>query len=152
MRPLAVALAVIMLAATAAANAQIYQWKDENGRTVLSDTPPVGHVRQQRIIAAESSAEAASSSPQKSLAERDLEFRLRQKEARGKREQAEKEQANAMGKARYCENVRRQLRAYESGERIMMRDDKGERYFIDDAQREQEIANLRRSMQTKCTP
>ena len=31
-----------------------------------------------------------------------------------------------------------------------MRDDKGERYFMEDAQREQEIASTRQSIQSNC--
>jgi len=152
MKPLAIALAVSIFSVMTAANAQIYQWKDESGRTVISDKPPVGRVHQQRKVATESSTTNSSGAKQKSLAERDLEFRKRQQEARENSEKAEKEQAATAEKARNCENARRQLRALESGERISMRDEKGERYILDDAQRDLEIGRVRQSIQANCAP
>jgi hypothetical protein len=123
-----------------AAQAQIYQWQDENNRTVISDMPPTGKARQQRKIEAETPA--ANATAGKTLADRELEFRKRQKESREAAEKAEKEQ-RASAKKEDCETARRALQVLESGERVALRDSKGERYFIDDAQRAQEIAKAR---------
>ncbi len=142
------ALTVAALLAATAVNAQIYQWKDENGKTIISDKPPVGFARQPRKIEADPSV--ASSSPQKTAADRELEFRKRQKESQENTEKANKEQSASAEKKENCESIRRHLQALESGERIGMRDDKGERYFMEDAQREQEIAKVRQTMQTNC--
>lgn len=142
----------LLLAATLSlaipAGAQIYQWKDQNGKTVISDKPPVGYVRQQKQI--DSTAPAAGSQKQPSLADRDLEFRKRQKEAQEKADKAGKEEAKATEKQENCANARRQLQALESGERIALRDDKGERYYMDDAQREQETAKMRGFVEANC--
>lgn len=146
------ALAIIALFAANAAHAQIYQWKDESGKTFLSDKPPPGQVRVQRKIASESAAPASSGATQKSLADRDLEYRKRQKESRESAKKSDTEQTAADDKRENCENARRRLQALESGERISMRDDKGERYFIEDAQRDQEIARVRQAVQSNCTP
>jgi hypothetical protein len=142
------ALGVAALLAATAVNAQIYQWKDENGKTVISDKPPVGNVRQQQRIASEPPATNAAA--QKTAADKELEFRKRQKDAQESTEKANKEQAASADKKENCENARRYLQALESGERIAMRDDKGERYFLDDAQREQDIAKTRQAVQTNC--
>ena len=131
------------------AGAQIYQWKDESGKTVISDRPPVGSVRVQRKSDTGTSIPPASST-QPSLADRDLEFRKRQRDSQDKAAKLEKEQAAAKEKQEYCTNMRRQLVSLESGERIVRRDDNGERYFLEEAQREQEIAKLRQSMQSNC--
>ena len=128
--------------------AQIYQWKDENGKTIISDKPPVGHVRQQRKL--DSSSETPASAVQKTTADRELEFRKRQKDSLESTEKSRKEQQAATEKQQFCEDARRQLQSLQSGERIAMRDDKGERYFLEDAQREQEIAKIRKSMQGQC--
>ena len=141
---------VLLLAATfiaSSASAQIYQWKDENGRTVISDKPPVGQVRAQRK--GEAGIQGPAAAP-KSVAEQEMDFRKRQKEAQEKTAKSEKEQAAQAEKQEYCANMRRQLMSLESGERIARRDDNGERYFLEDTQREQEIAKLRQAMQTTC--
>lgn len=139
---------VAALLVATAANAQIYQWKDESGRTFYSDKPPVGNVRQQQKI--ESEAPPANASPQKTVADRELEFRKRQKESLESGEKTRKEQAAASDMKENCENARRQLQLLESGERVALRDDKGERYFMEDAQREQEISKARQVVQSSC--
>lgn len=145
------ALAVAALFAAALANAQVYEWKDEKGKTHFSDKPPVGTPRTQQTL--ESSASpAASSSPQKTTADRELEFRKRQKESQDSAEKEKKEQAASVDKKESCESALRLLEALESGERIALRDDKGERYYMDDGQREQESAKVRQIIQSNCKP
>ncbi len=131
-----------------AAQAQIYQWQDENNRTVISDLPPSGKVRQQRKIEAE--MPVANAPIGKTMADREMEFRKRQKDSREAAEKAEKEQRMNVQRKEDCEASRRALQVLESGERLALRDSKGERYFIDDAQRAQEIAKTREAVQVHC--
>lgn len=131
-----------------AAQAQIYQWQDENNRTVISDLPPSGKVRQQRKI--ETETPAANAPTGKTMADREMEFRKRQKDSREAAEKAEKEQRMDVQRKEDCEASRRALQVLESGERLALRDSKGERYFIDDAQRAQEIAKVREAVQVHC--
>ena len=142
------ALLVAALFLVPSAGAQIYQWKDANGKTVISDKPPVGHVRQQKTI--ESGTQAENGQKQKSLADREMEFRKRQKESLDSGEKARKNEASAAEKRENCDNARRQLQALESGERIALRDDKGERYYMEDAQREQETTKVRNFIDSSC--
>lgn len=143
------AIAIAALLATTAVNAQIYQWKDENGKTVISDKPPVGGAaRASRKIDVEAPAQNAT--PQKTTADRDMDFRKRQQESQEKSDKAQKEQAAAADKKENCEKARRYLESLESGERIALRDDKGERYYMEDAQRQQEISKARQAMQSSC--
>ena len=144
-----ITLPIVALLFACAANAQIYQWKDEKGRTVISDTPPAGKLQPQRKIETGTSTLPAAT-PQKTLAERDLEFRKRQKETQEKVEKTKKEETTSADKKENCESSRRYLQALESGERISKRDDKGERYFLEDAQREQEVLKLRQQVQSNC--
>ena len=142
------ALAVAALLAAMAVNAQVYEWKDEKGNTHYSDQQPVGVSRPQRII--ESRSPAPSSSPQKTTADREMEFRKRQMESQEIAEKSTKEQTANANRKETCDSARRAVEGLESGERIALRDDKGERYFMDDAQREQEIAKARQAMQSTC--
>lgn len=148
MKRFAYTLAVTALFAAASVNAQVYQWKDENGKTIYSDKPPIGAPSQQQKI--HTPSPAASPATQKTLADRDLEFRKRQKESQESAEKAKKEQTASAEKQQYCDNTRRRLQALESGERISMHDDKGERYYMDDAQREKEITKARQDLGSNC--
>lgn len=146
MKPFALALAALVTATTL--YAQVYEWKDENGKTIYSDQAPVGNVRQLRKL--DVGPASASAPAQKSAADRELEFRKRQKEAQDNAQKTSKEQTASTAQAENCANARRQLQALESGERISLRDDKGERYYMDDAQRDQEIAKTRQAVQSYC--
>ena len=147
MKHFALTLAVL-LAATTTANAEIYQWKDANGKTVISDKPPTGNTQPQKTFASDSSTSNAAAP--KTTADKDLDFRKRQKEAQESADKANKEQAAAAANKENCDSSRRHLKSLESGERISMTDDKGERYFLDDAQRTQEIAKIRQNIQANC--
>jgi len=144
------AFAVVALLAATAVSAQVYEWKDAQGKTHYSDKPPVGTAQVQKIAAPESSA--PSNSAQKTTADRELEFRKRQKDAQESAEKAKKDQAASTDLKDNCENARRALEVLESGERIALRDGQGERYYMDDAQRQQETDKARQFIQTYCKP
>lgn len=141
-------LAVAALLVTAAANAQIYQWKDESGKTVISDKPPVGAARPAQKI--ETGAPATNAASQKTAADREMDFRKRQKDAQDSAGKTQKEQATATDKKDNCDKARLYLQSLESGERIALRDEKGERYFMEDGQRQQEIAKAQQAVQSSC--
>ena len=143
-----IALAVAVLLAATVANAEIYQWKDKNGKTIFSDKPPAENVVEQKKVVSDPST-AGAATP-KTTADRELEFRKRQKESQDSSEKAKTEAAAAAEKQENCVRTRRYLTTLESGERVSLRDDKGERYFMDDAQREQETAKARQELQTNC--
>lgn len=142
------ALIVAALLAAAAVHAQVFEWKDESGKTHYSDMPPPGNVRELRKI--ESAPPATGSPTQKTAADREMEFRKNLKESQEKTEKTSKQQAAASERNENCDNARRQQQLLESGERIALRDDKGERYYMDDAQREQEIVKARQAVQSFC--
>ncbi|HPU79591.1 DUF4124 domain-containing protein [Accumulibacter sp.] len=141
-------LTAALLCIVAAAQAQIYKWQDQNNRTVISDRPPTGVVRKPLTIEAEAPPAAADAG--KTMADREMDFRKRQKESVERNEKAEKEQRLTAQRQEDCDAARRSLQAMESGERVAMRDARGERYFLDDSQRQQEIARIRQTVQSNC--
>ena len=147
MKPFVLGLTGLLAATTL--YAQVYEWKDESGKTNYSDKPPVGQMRQQRVIIAAPPV-GVGNPTQKTTADRELEFRKRQKEAQKNAEKSEKEQVASAEMKENCSIARRQLQTLESGERIELRDDKGERYYLDDAQREQQIVRTRQAVQSLC--
>ena len=147
MKPFAIAVASMLLAT--AVHAEIYQWKDDKGRTIISDKPPLGKVTQQQQV--ETSAPPASAASQKSSADRDLEFRKRRQESDDKAGETKRKAEEQAAKQENCDRARRHLQVLESGERIAMRDDTGERYFMDETQREQELVKTREVIQASCS-
>ena len=155
------ALAIASTATSLTALAQTYQWKDNSGRTVISDTPPPASVRGAKALGtspppsigetkpAGDAANAAADAP-KTTAEKEMEFRKRQQEAREKADKDAKEAANADAKRDNCERARKQLALLESGQRIATTDEKGERRMMEDAEREQEIARAQKFVSESC--
>lgn len=159
MKPIAVAAPLLLAALLlGSAHAQVYQWKDASGKTVFSDKPPPGKVelpRQKPIVdpAGEDAIEDVKpkeSKAPKTLADRDLEFRKRQKESQAANEKRQAEQKQEAERQESCDNARRYLHSLESGDRIANRDDKGELVVLDDNQRAQEIAKARQNAQSNC--
>lgn len=141
--------AISLLFAATSALAQIYTWKDENGRTVMSDKPPVGKVQQKRVIDTPP-AGSVQTPPPKSLAEKEMEFRQQQKIRQDKAKEAEEEAAQQKKRKDNCDAARRNLALYQSGERIARRNDAGEREILDDGQRAAEAAKAQQAVNEWC--
>lgn len=149
-----------------AAHAQTYQWKDANGRTVISDTPPPTSARSARTLGGKQASmvieapdqageatkpgEAAKAEGTKTTAEKELEFRKRQLEAREKAEKEAKEQTAAREKKENCERAQRNLAALGSNTPLATVNDKGERQLMDNSERDQETERARRVMTESC--
>jgi len=145
MKPSILVLLMLSTATFSMAHAQTYQWKDSNGRTVISDNPPPGNARQSKSVNAAPPAETG-----KSLAERDMEFKKRQQENREKSEKDAKESRTKEELKENCQRARQQLVALESGQRMSSTDLNGERRFMEDAERQKEIERSRKFIQESC--
>jgi hypothetical protein len=159
---LGAALLLVLAAGANAADGEIYTWKDKDGRTHYADNPPSGNTPARTLSgrSTDKPASAAASggdtpaavAPRSapSAAEQELEFRKRRAESAENQAKAEKAKAEAEEKRRNCERARNQLAALESGQRVARFNDKGEREFLDDAQRAQEVEAARKSAETWC--
>lgn len=150
--PLIFALCVMSTVAAVSAQAQTYQWKDKNGRTVISDTPPPGSAKSSQVSDAAVAAPAAATPAEapKTFAEKDMEFRKRQQEAKDKAEKEAKEQAAAAEKRENCERARRNLAALESSQPLASIDENGQRKSMDNGMRQQEIERARQFIIETC--
>ena len=163
----AVALLAFLTALPAAA--QIYSWKDKDGRTVYSDLPPAsGEVKvlqPGRILppaettddAAPPSAvtppgapKAAGAVKPKSVADRELEFRQRRAAEAEAQAKADKEASAASDRERFCAQARSQLTALQAGQRIARPNASGEREFLDDEARANEASRLQQQIEQNC--
>ncbi|MDR1661785.1 MAG: DUF4124 domain-containing protein [Azoarcus sp.] len=158
------------------ANAEVYKWKDKDGRLHFSDIPPQqaeGQVLSAPVRArpaaadevrgveeapenveeaksAETSSAIPEAAPAKSAADRDLEFRQRRAAAAESRAKAGKETARAERRAQDCQRARTQYNALASGMRVARPSDDGGRVFLDDAGREAEIARAQEMIDAFC--
>ncbi|WP_310493090.1 DUF4124 domain-containing protein [Dechloromonas sp.] len=144
--------------AVMSAQAETYQWKDNNGQTVVSDVPPPATAKGRRSIGGVKPAVVSEAIPEKTadapkvadapktIAEKDLDFKKRQQESR---EKADK-QAAEKEKSENCDRARRNLAALEANQPLAVYDEQGERKLMDSTLREQEIERARKFMADSC--
>jgi hypothetical protein len=100
--------------------------------------------------AADGKAAAKDDKPM-TAAEREADFQKRKKAQAEAEEKSAKEAAQAKVKQQACTSARNNLAALESGQRIARPNAKGEREFLDDSQRAQEISRNRESVSKACS-
>ena len=158
----------IALFAALPALAQIYSWKDKDGKVHYGDTPPpTGEVNQIRAAPAAKPAPApapestgapgATDTPTAqepsrppTLAEREQAFRERRAAEAEAQAKAAEEATRDAERARFCEQARNQLGALESGQRVSRFNAAGQREFLDDAARSAEVARLQQQVAEHC--
>jgi hypothetical protein len=143
----------ISLLLGAAAHAQQYKWVDQNGKVQYGDAPPPG-VQAQRLKPPPPGTAPAPAAKKDDKGGKALSpeaaFRKRQEDAeKDRQKQAQDEQAET-AKRENCARAKEQLRQLESGQRIARTDAKGERYFLEDSQLQQETARTRQIVQQSC--
>ena len=153
--PLIFALCVMSTVAAVSVQAQTYQWKDKNGRTVISDTPPPGSAKSSQLGNRETASPLTTEATKageatKTTAEKDMEFKKRQQEAKEKSDKDAKEQALAAERRENCERARRSLTALESNQPMAQFDENGQRKLMDNSQRDQEMERARKFMADSC--
>lgn len=146
--------AVLMIMVSAAASAQINKCVDKSGKVVGygNECPDGSQSEQSGVKSAPSASSApAAASQQKSLAERDADFRKRQIEKQEAAAKAEKKSAETEQRRRACDDAQAYLKSLQAGQRISRTDAKtGERSFLADAEYPKEIANAERVASTNC--
>ena len=151
-------LLLIGLAVAGAAQAQIKCWTGADGKRACGDAPPPGaKVTTLKLPSAPEAAPDSKGAAAKDArkgpltpAEREQEYRKRQAEAQKSAAKGEQERQDAEAKRENCDRSREMLRTIESGQRVQRTDAKGERYYLDDTQREQEAGKARQLVQQNC--
>ena len=153
-RPLSVVCAALLVALPVSAQ-QIYKWTDAQGQVHYTTEPPPGGAKPQKSLAVPPSLAPAASgngkaSAPKSFAEKELEFRQRRIAAEEARAKQAQEQAAQKDKQQNCQQAQAQLRALQSGARVAKFNEKGERVYLEDSQREQEIQAAQKAADSWC--
>jgi len=126
--------------------AQVYQYKDAQGRTVFSDTPPPGANATKKSLNVPQPSGDATRSTQDKLQE----FQKRREDRLEAESKAAKEQAEKDKAAENSTRARNRLTALQSGQRIVRFNAQGEKEYIDDPTREKEIASALQSVAEWC--
>lgn len=147
MRIALVAIALYLL--PIAAHAQIMKCIGPGGRVEFASSCPPGTKAENTGI--RNVPSAAPAGTQKSLTERDAEFRKRQMDQQEAAKKADEKNQEAVDRKQNCDAAQSYLRSLQSGNRIGKTDPKtGERVFLEDSEREAEIARAQRAVDTNC--
>ncbi|MFH2135716.1 MAG: DUF4124 domain-containing protein [Pseudomonadota bacterium] len=133
------------------AQAGLNKWVDENGKVHYSDSPPIdAKVESVRNVAGKGQAAAPADYSSKSYSQREAELKKARQEKKEASEKSAQEAAQKQARKRSCAAARENLRSLESGTRLVTFDDKGERRFIDDAERAQRLNSAREAVKSNC--
>jgi hypothetical protein len=132
------------------ASAQVNKCLDASGKVVGYGSECPAGTRSEQTNIKNAPAPAAAGS-QKSVAERDADFRKRQMEKQEAAAKADQKGAEAAQRKSACENSRSYLKQLQDRQRITKTDPKtGERIFLADAEYPKEIAAAERSVAQNC--
>jgi len=153
MRQLLTIVLMLMLAATAQAG--VTRWVDAEGKVHYSDQPPPPSAKSQKNLDLKSSPNLPQATPdskggEKSLAEKDLEYRKRKVQAEESAAKQAKDQDEAKSRKANCEQARNQLQALQEGQRVSKFDEKGERVFLEDKDRAPAIEEAKKAADSWC--
>lgn len=133
-----------------AATAQVYSWKDAQGKIHYGDRPPAERQTQVRQLPKAPSATEDVEAARKAAAER--QFSQREKQAGGDSKPAPEDPAQAKIREENCQRAKNTLAALESGQMRFTLNAQGERVALDGQLREEELARARKSVADWCSP
>ena len=160
----------VMTLFVAGAQAQVYKCVDASGKTTYLQSPcpsgakstaisrtvpptppppptPIGAA--DKADKAGKAGKAGKASEPKTAAELEQEYRKRKQDEEKAQEKEQQKLAEAKMREENCRNARVQITGLESGVRMRI-NEKGERYALDDAQYEQELASARKLADQWC--
>ena len=160
------ALFAVAFLAASGAQGQVHKCVDAAGKVIYTQDPCPANTKPGSIsrsviqgpaaapaaAPADSAAkgDAAKSAAPKTAAEQEQAFRKRQQDQAKAAKESEQKSAEAQRKEENCRNARERLAQYEIGGRQTRINEKGERYFLEDAQIEQEKARARTDVAQSC--
>lgn len=142
------AIAGLLLIATSA-QGQLYKWVDESGKVHYSDTPPPAKTKSSKTLSIPNQP-AAEAPAGKSIAEQEKDYRKRMSEAADAEAKKKAEDEQAKIRAANCQTARNNLKTLEETGRVYTYDAKGERVYMDDAQRQKAIDDARKAIADWC--
>jgi len=146
-------LLILLILASTNAFAAISKWVDAQGQIHYSDQPPPADTKAKTLRSVSDTEAAVGTSgvtAPKTIAEREAELKKAQKAQKEAADKAAKKQANEEAIKANCATAQQSLRTLQEGIRMVQVDPNGERYYMDDAQRQQRIAQTQKDIDTYC--
>lgn len=139
------------IALPAAVSAEVYSWKDANGKVHYGSQPPAGQA-EARKLAAPPPPTADQETAQKAAAERQMSEREKQQKSQEAAQKGQQDQAQARDREANCRQARANLAVLESGELRFTVNDRGERVGMEGAALNTELARARAAVDSWCKP
>lgn len=152
----------------ASANAQVHKCIDANGKTIYSQDPCPANTKSGTVtrrldrpasnpaaappgsVDNAAKGDAAKKTGPKTAADIELDFRKRQQDQAKEAKESADKATEAQRKQDNCRAARERLANYEIGGRITRVNPQGERYYLEDAQIEQEKVRARADVAQAC--
>lgn len=171
MKKLLLVLCCLPLLAFLTSAAEVYKWKDKNGKWQYSDSPPLINVPYTTLSGKTYSPPAETAAPADAGAQtpaagaaagkngaakddkaaQDPKDKAEQDAAKKKQEE-EKAAAEAKLKEEKCKNARIRLAQFQQGGRIYRANENGEREYYGDKEIAAEIQNAQGDIEANCPP
>jgi len=152
-------LLILLTLASANVFAELRKWTDADGKVHYSDQPPPANVKAKILRTTpvagslmNASGVAASSAPAapKTIAEAEAELKKAQQAKKEIAEKAAQEQAKIEANKSKCADLQQGILTLQSGVRVQVLNAKGERTYMDDNQRQQDLAKAQQNFTTYC--
>ena len=141
-------LGFILLLIAATADAQIYKWVDEHGKTQYTDRPPPPDVKAEgKRLKINSSPMTGGHGQTKNVSDEREEFDKRRQE---RREEETKQQAKSAEDKKKCIEAQTQLRMYADSPRLTIPDGAGGVVYVDDDLRQRRIDDANKAIAKYC--
>jgi hypothetical protein len=142
-------LAAFLVLACASASAALYKWVDEKGVTHYTEEPPPD--RKATKIEIRSDGPAAKPETAESWKDKDIEFRRRRLEKERTDDAAEGLAKRAAAQRRqHCLRAQDALETLAHGHPVYRVNEKGERVYMEDAERDAQTKRWRKEAETWC--
>ncbi|MCC2637939.1 MAG: hypothetical protein K0Q68_1658 [Moraxellaceae bacterium] len=141
------AVALLLLAASLPAGAEIYKWTDAQGRVHFGDSA-AGTGKPAEAIETPQPGNTYGTDPERSARQRRLNQVL-QAEAAEREYSARQAARQRDEREAQCQRLRHELQGME-GRATYYTDDNGERHFLDDGQRREHVASVNRQLKANC--
>jgi hypothetical protein len=149
------ATAAVLLLTSFGAQAEICRWKDSQGRTQYSDSPPpgvtcIGQLKVPKPAPSPAPASGDASKSAKSVQELDMEFKKRRQDKQEAERKAQQERDEATQKKSACDAARSRLAGLKAGGRIARYDASGQMVYLGDEDIKREAAEAERTVKDLC--
>ncbi|MCG6932783.1 MAG: DUF4124 domain-containing protein [Gallionella sp.] len=143
-------LLILLILASANSFAEVNKWVDGQGRVHYSDQPPPPDARAEALRSTSVAASGVAGTGEQTFVQQEAALKKSQLAQQKDAAQAAAKQANADALKSNCEAAQQNLRSLQSGARIMDVNASGERYYLDDSQRQQRIDKVQQDISNLC--